>query len=715
MTPFRPNIDDALIIDGTAYRVAAHPAAPGMPYGQTGRRATVYQLLGGAPQALKVFTPAFRTPRTAQTGQRLAHLASLPGLQVCARTTITPQFHAALLRQHADLSYAVLMPWIAGETWQELVLDQRQLTADQCHALAQALAAMLAAMESQGIAHCDLSASNLLLTDASLVVTLVDVEDLYAPGLERPEKPPGGSPGYAHATASAGLWSPTADRFAGAVLLAEILGWCDERVRRASANEQFFDPLEMQQPSERYRQLLGVLRSRWGLPLADAFAEAWNSVSLEACPPLAGWAELLGVSLPPASSASFSAAEKPVQPAQERLARATVERAAALLELGEADRALVELAEAHHLAPAIAGEPYAHALLSRGSAYEHAGELGAALADYVAARDVAPVGALRNELDSILTELASRSAQSQLSALPYCPGCRREMQAEWVRCPYCETLLGQPTETQSYLSKIDTSRRRAPIWLVALVAFILIIGVGGAGLITNRTQPALTPQPLALAALPTATTSATAAPTTTTLPAATATVLPTSTLAPTATAIPPTATPNAPTATLKPPTTTPNTKATVQAQARATAQILTKTTVAAQAARDAEATAVAAKPDLVGWWNGTTAQGKEITFYVSQSGENRFYFGSVSVSFTPQQVISGTCSDLRLSNYGMNYNDFIGRDFDVNVRNSNNTETNIVGMRGRFDTNKAAHGSFYIDFVFDSCRATAEIPWQASR
>ena len=43
--PFRPNVQDELIIAGTIYRVAEHPAAPGFPYGQEGRAGIVYQLL----------------------------------------------------------------------------------------------------------------------------------------------------------------------------------------------------------------------------------------------------------------------------------------------------------------------------------------------------------------------------------------------------------------------------------------------------------------------------------------------------------------------------------------------------------------------------------------------------------------------------------------------------------------------------------------------
>jgi len=42
--PFQPQVNQELTIDNVAYRMAEHPAAPGIPYGQEGRQAIVYQL-----------------------------------------------------------------------------------------------------------------------------------------------------------------------------------------------------------------------------------------------------------------------------------------------------------------------------------------------------------------------------------------------------------------------------------------------------------------------------------------------------------------------------------------------------------------------------------------------------------------------------------------------------------------------------------------------
>ncbi len=62
--PFQPQVGEELAIDGSLYRTAEHPAAPGVPYGQEGRQATVYRLVArsGESKALKVFKPRFRAP-----------------------------------------------------------------------------------------------------------------------------------------------------------------------------------------------------------------------------------------------------------------------------------------------------------------------------------------------------------------------------------------------------------------------------------------------------------------------------------------------------------------------------------------------------------------------------------------------------------------------------------------------------------------------------
>jgi len=293
---FLPRIEDTLLIDGVKYSFVGTPAAPGTPVARKGSHATVYQMQAseGTQHALKVLAPEYRAPRIAQAAEALMTFASLPALRVCARSVLTPQKNRPLLELSPDLAYAVLMPWVEGETWQEVMESRRPISPRQSRLLAKRLASALAAMGHSGLAHCDLSGSNLLISLSPVIVTLVDVEDLFGPGLARPDHLPVGSPGYAHREGREGVWSPDADRFGAAVLLAEILGWSDKLVRESASGKTYFDPEEVHSEGERYQVLWKVLWENWDLAFAEAFRKAWRSSQLQECPRLSSWPTLLG-------------------------------------------------------------------------------------------------------------------------------------------------------------------------------------------------------------------------------------------------------------------------------------------------------------------------------------------------------------------------------------------------------------------------------------
>ena len=305
--PFQPKAHQELTIDGVLFRCAEHPNAPGIPHAQEGNSAVVYQLEAQEDQrALKVFHPRFRALHLVSPLDQIASLASLPGLQVCQRTILTPSRHAELLRSFPGLIYAVLMPWVEGPTWQTVLLSRNDpswppFNPEQSLSIAHALARVLLSMEERGIAHCDLSASNLIFSPdlSQATAALVDVEGIYAPRLSRPELPPAGSPGYAHQTASQGLWNVKADRFAGAVLLAEILGWSSDKVRQAAWGESYFQAEEMQRDNKRYETLITNLRATWGDAVAGLLARAWQSNTLAECPTLGEWLVALPDKAPP--------------------------------------------------------------------------------------------------------------------------------------------------------------------------------------------------------------------------------------------------------------------------------------------------------------------------------------------------------------------------------------------------------------------------------
>jgi tRNA A-37 threonylcarbamoyl transferase component Bud32 len=292
---FAPTVDATLAIDGTMYRFLPHPTAPNVPHGLEGREAIVYQVSGGDGRyALKVFKPRYRVPSLVSLSERLAQLAVLPGLRASRRIVLNATKHTGLLRENPDLAYSMLMPWIDGPTWWDLLMTKRPLRKEQALSAAGDLARVLAALEERGLAHGDVSGANLLLpgliaSNGRSAVELVDLEQFYGPGLEVPEGVVGGTPGYAHRSGQDSFWGPNKDRFAGAILLTEILSWPSAKAREVAFGESFFDPDEMQGSCDRAAVLHDELESLWGSNLASCFERAWRSVTLPDCPTFAEW------------------------------------------------------------------------------------------------------------------------------------------------------------------------------------------------------------------------------------------------------------------------------------------------------------------------------------------------------------------------------------------------------------------------------------------
>src|SRR5262249_5127062 len=117
----------------------------------------------------------------------------------------------------------------------------------------------------------------------------------YGPNLPQPVEAPAGQDGYQHRTSrQLGQWNAEGDRFGAAILLAEMLGWSDARVRQNSADEHYFSAAEMQEAdSPRYRLLYEVLRDEYAPTVAEPFEQAWRSGALADCPPLKVWRETL--------------------------------------------------------------------------------------------------------------------------------------------------------------------------------------------------------------------------------------------------------------------------------------------------------------------------------------------------------------------------------------------------------------------------------------
>ena len=302
---FNPTLNTRLVIDGQEFKFTPHPVVPTLVWGQEGRHAIVYALetvgeparpldrANGRRYALKVFRPAFRHPGLLESAEALSWAHELPGMRVCDQKVIRRETHPELVAQYEDLDYAMLMPWIEGQTWFDFLQKRERTTLDESRALAESMAWTLYALELNQLAHCDLSSGNVIIDPSLQSINLVDVEDLYSPWLTPPPMVPAGTPGYQHRQVSrTGQWHPAGDRFAGAVLMAEMLGWAHAEVRESAFGESYFDPTELQQETERYHLLQEVL-TVYDEGFAELFDDAWHSETLDDCPPLKEWYDLV--------------------------------------------------------------------------------------------------------------------------------------------------------------------------------------------------------------------------------------------------------------------------------------------------------------------------------------------------------------------------------------------------------------------------------------
>jgi hypothetical protein len=295
MSGFNPEPDEKITIGRDTYRVSPHPSVSAFAFGQEGRKAFVFQLAHTKRRkfyALKKFKEAFRFSDLSDICLALAQYAHLPGMGVCHRECLVGPDFKNVLKEYPDLEYAVLMPWMNGSTWYDFVVNETPLDLDSSLAMAWKTSEVLAKLEEAELAHCDIAGANVIIDMEAGEVHLVDVEDMYAPGMPQPQAVPAGTDGYNHLTAGAGLWYAEADRFAGAVLLAEMLGWHNSVVRDLADDEHYFALGTMQQDSDAYRLLLGTLYDT-SPALSDLFERAWFSPTLEDCPPLAEWARVL--------------------------------------------------------------------------------------------------------------------------------------------------------------------------------------------------------------------------------------------------------------------------------------------------------------------------------------------------------------------------------------------------------------------------------------
>lgn len=279
-------------------------------FARQGSEAVLYQLQEqstAALWALKRFHPGYVFRDIPERTATISRHAALPGLSSARRWCLSRNTFSDAVSRYPALEYAVLMPWIEGRTWSGMLLDRRaseRYTPERARALARSLAHCLGNLEAHGLAHTDIAGSNILLNQNWNAVELVDLDRMYLPDLPSPAVVSCGSPGYAfpHLDAS-GQWCPQGDRFAGAIILVEMLAWADPLVRQHTPlqADTLFDDNELQSlTSERWQLARDAV---WSMcpPALDLFDQAWSARDLQECPPLAQWADALDKSGPPAA------------------------------------------------------------------------------------------------------------------------------------------------------------------------------------------------------------------------------------------------------------------------------------------------------------------------------------------------------------------------------------------------------------------------------
>jgi serine/threonine protein kinase len=289
MVRFTPASNDCVSLFGEKFIVQPHPVHPHIPYSSDAGKGTVYQLRDarGEYHALKIFHKKFRTARLLDSIKHLRQLENFPGLRAAKRQVVPPENSAA---QHChDLRYAMLMAWIQGKTWFDVLQAARHganLNLYNATHLGARFLSIMERIEATGFAHTDISPGNVIVEPATTDVQLLDLEDLYVPGTPPPAQRNKGSTGYRHHSGDNGksTWCAEGDRYATAVMVAEFLVLANPQLARLATDEGFFaGHCRDNNGMERYNISKDWLKHN-APEFATLFERAWFAETLAQCP-----------------------------------------------------------------------------------------------------------------------------------------------------------------------------------------------------------------------------------------------------------------------------------------------------------------------------------------------------------------------------------------------------------------------------------------------
>ncbi len=315
----------AVVIAGHNVRPRMHPVFPEMPLSIVRGQAEAFFTTDdtGSEWIIKKFHPG-RSPEPTYLQRVGSLLPQGDAFDSGTRRVILGPADTVGVRPGrlaAWLDGTILMPRVSGLDWAGLAdqirSGQVSLDVRQRGHLGAALIAAVGSLESAGCAHRDLSCSNVYFEPDRLALSLIDWDGLYHSSLTMPDNTTCGTPGYVppFVATSEGLdatktWGPTADRFALAVILVEILAM--ERGSPLAEDGGLFDQRDLdRRAGASIRAATDAIRGRHPLAVA-LFQRALSADDNIACPAPDEWLGALpgiGVPAPPIESLGWDEAD----------------------------------------------------------------------------------------------------------------------------------------------------------------------------------------------------------------------------------------------------------------------------------------------------------------------------------------------------------------------------------------------------------------------
>lgn len=264
----------------------------------------------------------------ADDNDKMASIKHIPGFEWTAkRQVLTYTNHKQLLKQYIKLHNAILMPWVKTSeqtSWFEFKVQQIQNNEalrdrnDFIH-VAYKLAESLKELEERGFAHGDINTTNVIVNMTGRSINIIDIEDMfhrkYTLSINNLSA---GTPGYQFRSGQS-VWHESADRFAGALLLCEILCWNDIRSNNITRDEYLFDQLEEIDTRDTQCQVYKVIEAslqQLSPDLLALFEACWQAKSIDECPQIADWYDAIEVLMRPLiQTPAPSIPSEPPQPA----------------------------------------------------------------------------------------------------------------------------------------------------------------------------------------------------------------------------------------------------------------------------------------------------------------------------------------------------------------------------------------------------------------